>query len=164
MYAFIRVFRDDLPTYTPEQLTRIAKPGGWSLGQLYDHLNAVAFEYLGRVAACASAIEPQPAGKTAGGEAVFSSGAFPPIRIKLPDTPEFTPSNACRKEELIVELDCVERDMLAWEPLLGAIDPRMKELHEGFGWLNAREWFDLIGMHFVHHLRQKAELESLISP
>ncbi|QHT62940.1 DinB family protein [Paenibacillus lycopersici] len=161
MYDFIEAFRADLERYAPDRLVRIAKPGGWSLGQLHDHLIEVALEYLGHVAVCAQATEEQPSGKTEAGEGVFRRGGFPPIRIKLPDTPEFTPSNALSKDELLAGLDRVDRDMRAWEPRLAAVHPNMKVRHDGFGWLNAREWFDLIGMHFRHHLRQKAELEAL---
>ncbi|QHW33087.1 DinB family protein [Paenibacillus rhizovicinus] len=161
MYDFIEAFKKDLKSYPPDRLRRIAKQGGWSLGQLIDHLIAVADEYLSHVAFCAQSVEEQPAGKTEAGEDVYLRGAFPPIRIKLPDTPEFTPSNERSKEELLAGLDRIERDMLAWELQLEAINPSMKWQHGGFGWLNAREWFDLIGMHTRHHFRQKAELEAL---
>jgi hypothetical protein len=39
------------------------------------------------------------------------------------------------------------------------INPNYRVEHGGFGWLNAQEWFALVGMHFRHHLRQKYELE-----
>ncbi|PFI45332.1 hypothetical protein COI73_19775 [Bacillus cereus] len=32
--------------------------------------------------------------------------------------------------------------------------------HPGLGYLNAAEWFQLISMHFAHHLRQKSRLET----
>ncbi|NBD24380.1 DinB family protein [Paenibacillus glycinis] len=164
MYDFIETFRSDLETYSPDRLKRIAKPGSWSLGQLMDHIVAVADEYLGHVATCARTTEPQTSGKTEAGEDVFRRRAFPPIRIALPDTPEFTPSNDRSKEELLAELDRIEREMAAWEPRLDAIDPEMKVRHGGFGWLNAREWFDMIGFHTRHHFRQKAELEAWTAP
>jgi hypothetical protein len=49
-----------------------------------------------------------------------------------------------------------------WESRVDAINPNYKVKHEGFGWLNAREWFDLVGMYFRHHLRQKGELEQKV--
>jgi len=45
------------------------------------------------------------------------------------------------------------------ESRVDLINPNKKVEHGGFGWLNAREWYDLIGMHFRHHIRQKDELE-----
>ncbi|WP_325167484.1 hypothetical protein [Lederbergia citri] len=55
-------------------------------------------------------------------------------------------------EQLILRLS-------KWESEVDNINPNCKVEHGGFGWLNAREWYDLVGMHFRHHLRQKDELE-----
>jgi hypothetical protein len=49
--------------------------------------------------------------------------------------------------------------MSEWDEKVDTINPNFKVRHDGFGWLNSREWFDIIGMHFRHHLRQKNELE-----
>jgi hypothetical protein len=46
-----------------------------------------------------------------------------------------------------------------WETKVDYIQPTNKVKHGGFGWLNAKEWYDLVGMHFRHHVRQKDELE-----
>jgi DinB superfamily len=159
MYEFIEVFKTDLRAYSPDRLRMTVKDGVWSLGEMYDHLIAVADEYLGHIETCAQANEEQPLGKTKGGEDVFRTRAFPPIRIKLEDTPENTPSSRETRETLLAGLERVERDMQAWERRLDGLNPRHKVLHDGFGWLNAQEWFALIGYHFRHHLRQKAELE-----
>ncbi|MGE6489121.1 hypothetical protein [Paenisporosarcina sp. NPDC076898] len=52
--------------------------------------------------------------------------------------------------------------LIQWESKVNNINPNNKVEHGGFGWLKAREWYDLVGMHFRHHLRQKDELESYI--
>ncbi|MNG40670.1 hypothetical protein D3C84_1293620 [compost metagenome] len=49
--------------------------------------------------------------------------------------------------------------MQQWEAKFDEIDIKGKVQHGGFGWLNAREWYGLVDMHFLHHLRQKNELE-----
>ncbi|WP_346654867.1 DinB family protein [Cytobacillus firmus] len=86
-------------------------------------------------------------------------GDFPPIKIKLPDELNTPPSNSDSKEDLTNRLDLVMQRLRQWESKLDTINLNCKIKHEGFGWLNAREWFDLVGMHFRHHLRQKCELE-----
>ncbi|MBE7118447.1 DinB family protein [Bacillus cereus] len=45
------------------------------------------------------------------------------------------------------------------EPILSSIPNNCKVEHPGLGYLNATEWFQLISMHFAHHLRQKDRLE-----
>jgi len=37
-----------------------------------------------------------------------------------------------------------------------------KTPHPAFGYLNAREWYQIIPMHFHHHLRQKSRLDKFL--
>lgn len=154
----IETYKDDLQKYSPEQLRYKAEQRVWSIGQMYDHLILVALEYLDNVETCKAADVKQPLGKTEAGEELFSLGGFPPVKIKLPDHLDL-PSNSESKEELTVGLDQLQQKMMEWEDKVDTVNPDYKVVHNGFGWLNAREWFDLIGMHFRHHLRQKDELE-----
>lgn len=158
----IEIYKDRLQHYSEVQLRHISEEGTWSIGQMYLHLIEVAFEYLENVEACAEATEEQKLGKTEAGENLFERGGFPPIKIKLPDDPENTPSNSKRKDELMQGLIQVEEKMGEWQEKADVINPNFKVKHGGFGWLNAREWFDLIDMHFRHHFRQKTELEEKV--
>lgn len=125
---------------------------------MYDHLILAALDYLDQVERCASANEEQSYGKTEAGKRLFENSGFPPIKIKLPD--EFNnPSNSESIEDLIRGLDQVLHRMSEWEEKLETVNPNYKVRQDGFGWMNAREWFEIIEMHFRHHLRQKSELE-----
>lgn len=155
----IEEYKSSLKAYSLEQIRHIPEPDVWSLGQMYNHVIVVAHEYLDNVEACAAANEEQPHGKTEAGERLFKLGGFPPVKIKLPDFLNQPPSNSESKEELTYGLDQVMQRMMEWEGKKDAVNPHYKVEHGGFGWLNAREWFDLIGMHFRHHLLQKIELE-----
>ncbi|MGG4491046.1 DinB family protein [Metabacillus idriensis] len=155
----IKIYKDHLRDFSEAQLRHISAEGTWSIGQMYLHLIEVAFEYLDNIEACAAANEEQKLGKTEAGENLYRRGGFPAIKIKLSDDPGNTPSNSKRKEELMQGLIQVEEKMEEWEGKADAINPNFKVKHGGFGWLNAREWFDLVDMHFRHHLRQKKELE-----
>lgn len=154
----IEFYKKELKRYSLDQLGCISGPGVWSLGQVYDHLIEDTHYYLDQVEKCASANKEIRLGKTEGGAALFESRSFPPIKIKGPSMP----SNPDNIEELMLGLDRVLNRMSEWEGKLDAINPNYKERHDGFGWLNAREWFELIGMHFRHHLRQKTELEQML--
>lgn len=155
----IEMYKNYLQSYSLEQLRNITEQGVWSLGQMYSHVILVAFEYLGNVEACAAATEEQKLGKTEAGEHLYKLRGFPPIKIKLRDVPGNTPSNSESKEDLMRGLDQVLQKMSEWEGKVNEINPNYKVKHDGFGWLNAREWYDLVDMHFRHHLRQKSELE-----
>ncbi|MEH7225379.1 DinB family protein [Bacillus sp. JJ1566] len=158
----IETFKSNLQNYSLEQLRYISAKGVWSIGQMYDHVILVAIEYLDNVEVCAISQEEQKLGKTDFGEHLYKIGGFPPIKIKLPDELNTPPSNSDSKEDLMSRLDQVMQRLRQWESRVDAINPNYKVKHEGFGWLNAREWFDLVGMHFRHHLRQKCELEQKV--
>ncbi|TJY41990.1 DinB family protein [Cohnella pontilimi] len=152
-------YKSQLMRYSIDQLRYISEPGVWSLGQMYDHMILTALDYLDQVQSCASAKVEQRLGKTEAGDQLFKAGSFPPIKIKLPDGPENSPSNSETVDDLMRGLDSVLKRMSEWEGKVDAVTPNYKVRHDGFGWLTAREWFDLVGMHFRHHLRQKSELE-----
>ncbi|MCZ8519595.1 MULTISPECIES: DinB family protein [Paenibacillus] len=155
----IEVYKSDLQRYSMEQLRHVPQHGGWSLGQMYHHLIAAALDYLDQVELCISASEEQVGGKTEAGEQLYAAGAFPQVKIKLPEGYGDAPSNSESKDDLRRGLDLVLKRMSECEKSVHAASPNCKVQHGGFGWLNSREWFDLIGMHFRHHLRQKSELE-----
>ncbi|WP_047984403.1 DinB family protein [Ornithinibacillus californiensis] len=155
-------FKNDLHKYSLEQLRYIRENGVWSIGQMYDHLIVCAHEYLDNMETCTKLIEEHPRGKTKFGEQLYKNGEFPPIKIRLPDELNSPPNNSDSKEVLLSRMDQLILRLSHWESKVDDINSNNKVEHGGFGWLNAKEWYDLVGMHFRHHLRQKAELESYI--
>jgi len=155
----IASYRSFLQNYSLEQLRFISAEGVWSIVQMYDHVILVAHEYLNNVELCAQSESRQELGKTASGEQLFQERGFPPIKIKLPDELNAPPNNVDSKEVLLNRLLEVEKRLNEWAPLVDEIHADYKVKHGGFGWLSAREWYDLVGMHFRHHLRQREELE-----
>ncbi|MEH6987614.1 DinB family protein [Cytobacillus firmus] len=158
----IKTYKNELQKYSLEQLSYKSEETVWSIGQMYDHLILVAHEYLDNLEKCSESYDEQPHGKTEFGLHLFKIGGFPPIKIKLPAKLNAQPNNSDSKEDLISRMDQVIIRLSQWESKVDNINPKYKVEHGGFGWLNAREWYDLVGMHFRHHLRQKAELEQRI--
>lgn len=155
-------FRDDLENYTLEQLRYISQEGVWSLGQMYDHLLLVAHEYLDSAELCETTEAEEGLEKSKFGGELFQRGGFPPIKIRLPDEMNAPPNNSDTQQELIGRMDELINRMSECETKVDGIDPNRKVRHGGFGWLNAKEWYELVIMHFQHHLRQKEELENAI--
>lgn len=152
-------YKSDLQNYSLEQLRYKSAEDVWSIGQMYDHIILVAHEYLDNVETCTREKEEQKLGKTEFGEQLYKMGGFPKIKIKLPDELNTPPSNSDSQESLMWRLDQVKQRLKLWEQQVDSINSNFKVKHGGFGWLNAREWYDLVFMHFHHHLRQKRELE-----
>jgi Asp-tRNA(Asn)/Glu-tRNA(Gln) amidotransferase A subunit family amidase len=159
--TLIDTYKSFLQTYSHEQLRYIPEQGVWSIGQMYDHLIVVAHEYLDSVEACALTGGEQTQGKTEFGDYLFNIGGFPPIKITLPPELNAAPDNTKSKEDIRRELDQLMERMEELKMKVDEINPNYKQEHGGFGWLNAQEWFDLVAMHFRHHLRQKYELDGV---
>lgn len=156
-------YRQDLEQYTTRQLSYKHDPETWSIGQMLDHLIVVSHEYLDELHACIQAEKKDDSyKKTVFGEQLFQQGGFPPIKIQLPPELNAPPNNTNTREELENRLDELLSRMSASEHLLSKATAEQKTHHGGFGWLNAREWYDLIDMHARHHLRQQTELEQFI--
>ena len=153
-------YMEELEKYSIEQFRIKPSAEEWSLGQMYNHLIASTYMQLDAIAKCRTVVPSATNKKTDMGEKVYKLGAFPNIQIKVPNHPGYTPENLSNKEELqkrILELITVVKDI---EPTLSSIPSDCKVEHPGLGYLNAAEWFQLISMHFAHHLRQKGRLET----
>ncbi|WP_144478940.1 DinB family protein [Cytobacillus oceanisediminis] len=158
-FKLIKTYKNELQDYSLEQLRYKSDEEVWSIGQMYDHLILVAHEYLDNIEKCSTLSDEQPLGKTEFGQHLYKIGGFPPIKIKLPDELNTPPNNSDGKDDLIRRMDEVILRLSQWNSKVDKINPNYKVEHGGLGWLNAREWYDLVGMHFRHHLRQKDELE-----
>lgn len=159
--AIMEMYLRNLDQYTIEQLRSNSTEKAWSIGQVYTHVIDVANEYMGYVASCAADIREVREGKTEAGEEAFANLVWPDVRVKLEEPADATP-NPSDKAELVAGLKGVLEKLHAWEDRLDSINPAYRRQHGWFGWLNAREWFEMVGMHGKHHLRQIARLEQLL--
>lgn len=156
----------ELENLDMEQL--LAKPNEeeWSVGQMYIHLiQSAHFMHLRNVDQCLSGSEAVlgvAGGKTEKGITAFEHGSFPPIRIRVPASPQYTPLQPESKEQLIEGLCGVVERMKRTEISLSKAPEGNKIIHPGFGALNATEWFLLVEMHYRHHLLQLERLQNFL--
>jgi hypothetical protein len=152
----------ELENLTMEQL--LAKPNEeeWSIGQMYMHLiQSAQFMHLHNVDQClngSEAVLRNTGEKTDNGRAAFELGSFPPIRIRVPASPQYTPQQPDSKEQLMEGLRGVVERMKRTEIALSQAPEGNRIVHPGFGALNATEWFLLVEMHYRHHLLQLERL------
>jgi len=158
----VQVYLQELDGFNMEELEYRQAEDEWSIGQMYQHLVQSALMHLRNMEQCLNPIGEagaSMAGKTREGTAVFQQGSFPPIRIQVPPSPQYTPEQPATKEQLIQGLDTVIQRMRQIEPLLGEASLIHTVSHPSFGGLNAEEWFLLVEMHYRHHFRQLHRLK-----
>lgn len=158
------IYLQELKQYSLEQLTRKPAEDEWSLGQMYMHLvGAALFMQLRNAEACREQETAAPSsGKTDAGMEIFALGSFPPVRIRVPDSPQYTPQQPASLEQIEQGLHAVIARMREMEPTLASIPADRTAPHPRLGSLNALEWFALVEMHYRHHLLQKERLDAFL--
>ena len=154
----------ELDTYTEEQFLRKPSEHEWSIGQVYMHLfQSAKFFHLKQIEQCAAQQGTVTNGeKKMPGKISFMLGMFLPVRIKVPPSPQYTPPQPKNKEEATTKLNKIIIDVKNILPAVEHASLENKTAHPALGYLNAREWYQLISMHFHHHLRQKARLDKFL--
>ncbi|MFK4343208.1 MULTISPECIES: DinB family protein [unclassified Paenibacillus] len=153
----------ELDHFSLEQLQYTPQEGEWSLGQMYLHLvNSALYMHLKNIDLCLKP-DGEIGTKTEAGTAIFDLGGFPPVRIQVPPSPQYTPPQPTGKEEIVEGLNVVIGKMREIEPNVGETAGKSTVSHPRFGALNAGEWFTLIEMHYRHHLLQKERLKRAIA-
>ncbi|NQX61767.1 DinB family protein [Paenibacillus qinlingensis] len=157
----------ELDKFSLEQLKQKPSDNEWSIGQMVQHLiSSALYMQLRNVDQCLMASQDPSVSreeKTVDGGAVFAQGSFPPIRIHVPPSAQYTPEQPESKEQLIQGLHTVIQRMQEIEPTLDKASKQNTVSHPRFGGLCAEEWFLLVEMHYRHHLLQLGRLKEGIS-
>jgi hypothetical protein len=159
------VWLTSLSQYSEEQFAKKPNADSWSIGQVYNHLVAGTRLYqLQHIAQCLEG--KQTTGtleKKLPGKLIFFWGSFPPMRVNVPPSETYTPKQPPNIEAMRTGLEKLIKIMQETEKKLPGASEISKTAHPAFGFLNAREWFQLIEMHFRHHLRQKKRLDHFLA-
>ncbi|MBW5470518.1 DUF1569 domain-containing protein [Brevibacillus formosus] len=153
----------ELEGFTMEQLLQKPSEEEWSIGQMYLHLiQSARYFQLGSIEKCRQggpAVTEAGTEKSEIGQAIFAQGSLPPVRVKVPASPEYTPAQPESKEQLRDGLISVLAQMKELEPTLDEIPAHHTVAHPAFGPLTAKEWFAVVEMHYRHHLLQLNRLK-----
>ena len=157
-------YLDKLDLYKEEHLQKIPADGGWSLGQVYVHLILGNDHFfLKNAERCLKKDGTLRGGrKNRNGKIIFLLGGFPNKKYKMPKAVEVIPRPPESLEELrgklLKSIDIGKEIAKQLEDY----DPKEKIPHPAFGYLNAKEWYNMCEMHFRHHLRQVRSLEKFL--
>lgn len=80
----------------------------------------------------------------------------------MPPTPQYTPAKPQSKEEIREGMEDVITRMRGIMSTVDEIPTENTVEHPGFGYLNAKEWFQLMEMHYRHHRHQLVRLKDFL--
>lgn len=152
-----------LDNYSEEELLRQPEEGAWSIGQVYVHLlGSAQFFHLAHVKTCLASNDNSEKSKKMPGIISYFLGIFPPIKIKVPPSPQYTPPQPKSREALRESYANLQKAMTETAAAIENTTFKGKSEHPAFGFVSAPEWFQMIEMHFHHHLRQKGRLDKFL--
>jgi hypothetical protein len=160
----LAVWEQALDGYSEADFLRKPDEDAWSIGQVYVHLvgSAKVF-HLRQATQCLENPAHQNEGKTMPGRIVYFLGGMLPMRIKVPPSPQYTPPQPQSIGEIREKIAALKPLMTEMADRIAQQSGSGKTTHPAFGHLNAEEWFQLIDMHFRHHLRQKRRLDTFLA-
>jgi hypothetical protein len=163
--SIVNQYINSLEDYSDEQFFLKPNEDTWSLGQMYEHLvTSSNFFFLANCVRCIEKRKGQEGGeKNQFGEKLFLKGSFPPVKLKIPDPIRGPEPVAKTRQEYRPILEKILVDSKNLIEAVNKDDGSYKALQVAMGWLDAKEWYALHEMHYRHHLRQKTELENIIS-
>ena len=152
-----------LDDYSEADFLRRPTPDSWSIGQVYVHLiNSVLGFHARQVEACLANDDHVNASKKGPGKIIYLINGFLPVKVKVPPSETYTPKPPAGKEEVKKGLALVKSKMKDLAPKVDASASMGKTEHPALGYLNALEWYQLIEMHYRHHLRQKGRIDQFL--
>ncbi len=160
----INIYITSLENYTDETFLMKKDENTWSVGQMYEHIFISAQFFMYQANNCLSERKGQMGGdKTDIGENIYKYGAFPPIKIKIPEAYQnadpLVAKNRIEYKTLLVNL------LFQMERMLENLEKNNGEYrvkHAVCGFLSALEWYKMVWYHSEHHFMQKKELEIFI--
>ncbi|MHC4974480.1 MAG: DinB family protein [Planctomycetota bacterium] len=157
------VWRDALEKTDDQNYERAPAAGGWTLGQISDHVTLVSSAFLDAVEALARGEGEERRGSFLATLMCGVFGSFPPVRLKVPgnlpdEVKRAANPDSLPKAEALERFAVVMRRTRDLCEAVAAAPRGLRMQHPAAGWVNARQWYQLSEMHMRHHLRQLRRL------
>lgn len=152
----------DMNNYNEVPFQRKTSQVKWSIGEIYNHLCSSALNFhLQGVEKCLSS--PQKGSKNWSGKMVFLKGSFNNKKLKSYMEEEFTPTqpeDIAQAKDLMIR---VLKQMDEYGKKITKESLSQKSEHPVLGFLNAKEWYELVIYHFEYHTKNKSKIEQFLT-
>lgn len=149
----------ELDFYGSNQFKKKTTVSSWSIGQIYDHLLRYSQDvHLKAIQECLLARESNlKEGKSFKGMIQFTYGSYLPFKHK--STPYIEPVQPLSTEKVKDDFYRFLKLIYKFAKEIDYKKPTAKVKHPTLGYLSAEEWFQLMEMHFRHHIKQKKKMD-----
>ncbi len=151
-----------LDDYTLTMLCQKPQPAAWSLGQVYLHIIADTWYFIGEIKTALllknvnHEQEMHPDAK-----AIFAQQGFPDSLFSNPSNDPDSPqpdSKAALRQSLLSIKEAINQCCATAD----FYHAHGKTQHPGLGYFSAAEWLQFAEMHMRHHLRQKKRIDDAL--
>jgi hypothetical protein len=150
-----------LERYDFVQLCTRPSANSWSLGQVYMHLLDDSRYYLEQIKICVSSNDHSNEEPSSFAKDMLRNNEFPDDIIVGASSNELVPQ-PMSKEQLLSNLAALKKDIANAALLIQETSFQGRTKHPGLQYFNAAEWYQFIGMHFRHHLRQRERINEFL--
>ncbi|SEW24831.1 DinB family protein [Chitinophaga arvensicola] len=151
-----------LDDYTLTMLCQQPHPGTWSLGQVYEHIIADTWYFIGEIkTALQSGNINREQQMHPDANTIFAQQRFPDARLPNPANDPDSPQPAS-KDQLKQQLLLIKEEINHLGSTADFTHAHGKTRHPGLGFFNAGEWLQFAEMHMRHHLRQKKRIDDAL--
>ncbi len=154
-------WRRGVGSWSDDDLGFVPPRGGWSGGEVVDHVASVSARLLDNALACALG-KGETGHRAFLPSLLFAVGTFPPIRIKVTDPPQevrslFEPRRL-GATEVAQAFDRLQLRMRGSVETIRSAPKDARRRHWTGAWLTARQWYQSVEMHLRHHARQMTRI------
>lgn len=162
--AIIDDYKTRLNKYSLQQFQLKPAPDRWCVGEVYTHLiRATLLYHLRMVDRCLTNLENANVPSKPHAEAEFDANESAPVKVKVASSPGYDPPMPESIEKVRDDIEAVLRRLLSTRDKLLTEPESGKTEHPSYGFIDAKQWYQVIGMHWKHHLMQLEELETIIA-
>jgi len=130
---------------------------------VYAHLvRATLLYHLRMVDRCLANLDNANEQSRPHAQAEFDANESAPVKIKVASSPAYDPPMPESIEKVRKDVEATMNRLLSTRDKLITDPESGKTEHPSYGFIDAKQWYQVIGMHWKHHLMQLDELDSLL--
>ena len=158
----IDIWKKATEEYTEQLFELRPIEGGWSIGQVCEHLTGSTKRVFIVIDKCLSGNANENEQKTEAGENAIRTNVLTNVKVQNPahkENPPLQPENRLAVREAFED---IRHNFMLVAEKVKTSKATGKEKHPVLGFMNAHEWLHTVDMHWLHHIKQKESIDTFL--